>query len=254
MARIPIGIQLYTVRSDLSNDYTGTIRKLARLGYEGIELAGFGEISATELKTLVQDLGIKVAGCHSPLDQLKADLNRVLDYQETIGNHRIILPWLSEEIQEKGRDGYRSVGEFLGELSEAIAPRGFSISYHNHSFEFVPDGEGYFLDTLLEAGKRNQVKSELDTYWVKHGGADPVEYIRKYKGRIELLHIKDMGEGDDQPFAEVGSGILDWDSIFDAAEDTGVEWYLVEQDICPGPPLESAEKSLKYLHKRGMLG
>ncbi|MCA9418057.1 MAG: sugar phosphate isomerase/epimerase [Candidatus Omnitrophica bacterium] len=254
MARIPVGIQLYTVRDDLAKDYVGTIREVADMGYEGIELAGFGEISSAEMKSLLDDLGIQVAGCHAPLDQLKSDLDRVLDYQEVIGNHRIVLPWLPEDIQKKGSAGYREVGEFLAEVSEKISPRGFSISYHNHSFEFVPSEEGYCLDTLLKAGEKADVKSELDTYWVQHGGADPIEYIRRYAGRIELLHIKDMGPGADKPFAEVGSGILDWDSIFEAAESGGVEWYLVEPDLCEGPPLESAKKSLEFLKGRGMLG
>ncbi|MCA9438931.1 MAG: sugar phosphate isomerase/epimerase [Candidatus Omnitrophica bacterium] len=253
MPRIPIGIQLYTVRQDLDKDYTGTIRRLAEMGYQGIELANFGQLAATDLKALVDDLAIDVVGCHASLDQMKNDLESVLDYQEAIGNHRLILPHLSEEIQARGSQGYREVGEFLGETAQRIAPRGFSLSYHNHSFEFVPDGEGYYLDTLLEAGEKANVKSELDTYWVRHGGADPVDYIRKYSGRIELLHIKDMGEGEEKPFSEIGSGLLDWDSIFAAAEEAGVEWYLVEQDLCAGPPLESAKKSLEYLRSRGML-
>lgn len=254
VTRIPIGIQLYTVRDRLAEDYPGTIRALAAMGYEGIELAGPPAIPVGDLKRLVEDLGLEIAGAHAPLDDLRNDLDRILEDQQALGNKRIVLPWLPEEIQQRGREGYLEVADFLNRTLEKIAPLGFSLSYHNHSFEFVPDCEGYLLDTLLEAGAKGGLMAELDTYWIRHGGADPVEYIDRYTGHVELLHIKDMGPGEDRPFAEVGSGILDWDAIFAAAARAGVQWLLVEQDVCPGPSLDSARKSLDYLRSRGMLG
>ena len=254
MTSIPIGIQLYTVREDLSQDPFGTLRELAGMGYQGIELAGLVDRKVEEWKRWVDDLDLRVAGSHAPLEELQKDLDRIMDEQETLDNHRLVLPWLPEEIQNQGSEGYRQIGEFLDEVSEKIAPRGFSISYHNHSFEFLPDGKGYLLDTLLEAGSKKNFKFELDTYWVRHGGVDPEEYMRKYRGRIELLHIKDMGPGEQRPFTEIGSGILDWEGIFKAAQEVGVEWFIVEQDVCSGPALESARKSLEYLKSRGLMG
>jgi sugar phosphate isomerase/epimerase len=253
MARPKVGLQLYTVREDCAKDFPGTARKVADLGYEGVELAGEGDLSAQELKALMADCGLEIAGSHSPFETLRNELDRVIEFNRAVGNKRIVCPYLPDFIQEKGRQGYQEAACALYGVAQKLKEAGMSLSYHNHSFEFVPDGDAYLLDTLLEQTAPAGVLAELDTYWVKHGGADPVDYIEKYSGRIEILHIKDMAAGEERAFAEIGSGILDWDGIFAAAEKAGVLWYIVEQDICPGPPLESAKKSLDYLKSRGML-
>lgn len=253
MARPQVGLQLYTVREEYLKDFPGTIRQVAEQGYEGVELAGDTGLSAEELKDLFADCGLEVAGAHTSLPDLRGKLDQVIEFNKQIGNQRIVCPSLPKELQEKGRAGYQEAACALYGVAEKLKEAGMNLSYHNHSFEFVPDGEGYLLDTLLEQTAPAGVLAELDTYWVRHGGADPVEYIKKYSGRIDILHIKDIAAGEEQAFAEIGSGILDWDGIFAAAERAGVAWYIVEQDICPGPPLESARKSLDYLKSRGML-
>lgn len=253
MPRPRVGLQLYTVREDCAKDFPGTVLKVAQLGYEGVELAGDGGLSAKDLKFLMAECGLEIAGSHSPFDALRNELDRVIEFNQTVGNKRVVCPYLPQPIQDKGKPGYQEAACVLYGVAQKLREVGLSLSYHNHSFEFVPDGDGYLLDTLLEQTAPAGVLAEIDTYWVRHGGADPVEYVRKFSGRIELLHIKDMAPGSERGFAEVGAGILDWDGIFAAAEAAGVAWYIVEQDLCPGPPLESAKKSLEYLKARGML-
>ena len=253
MEKPKIGLQLYTVREDCAKDFSGTVRKVAELGYEGVELAGDGGLSARELKSLFTDCGLKVAGSHSPIEEIRNRLERVIEFNREVGNRRIVCPYLPTSFQERGRAGYLEAACMLYGAAQRLREVGMTLSYHNHSFEFVRDGEAYLLDTLLEQTAGAGVLAEIDTYWIQHGGESPVGYIRKYSGRIELLHIKDMASGPDRAFAEIGSGILDWNSIFTAAEEAGVAWYIVEQDVCPGPPLESAKRSLDYLEARGML-
>lgn len=253
MSKISIGLQLYTVREDCEKDFRGTVKKVAEMGYQGIELAGDGGLTSSEMKALVADCGLQVAGSHAGFDDLQNKLDETMQYNREIGNSRIICPYLPQEYQDKGKAGYLEAAEILGAVGETVVANGFSLSYHNHSFEFGQDGGQYFLDILLGAVDEKNLKSELDTYWVQHGGAVPAEYVKKYAGRIELLHIKDMADDENRSFAEIGAGILDWDAIFAAAEETGVAWYLVEQDVCQGPPIESARKSLEFLRSRGML-
>jgi len=254
MARISVGLQLYTVREDCAKDFRGTVKKVAEMGYEGVELAGDGGLTAAEMKALVEDCGLKVAGSHAGLPDLQAELDAVMAYNREIGNSRIVCPYLPQEYQDKGKAGYLEAARILNEIGEKAGRNGFSFSYHNHSFEFGREGGEYFLEILFAAADAKNLKSELDTYWVQHGGAVPADYIKKYAGRIELLHIKDMADDEKRSFAEIGAGVLDWDDIFRAAESAGVAWYLVEQDVCQGPPLESARKSLDFLKSRGLVG
>jgi sugar phosphate isomerase/epimerase len=253
MAKISIGLQLYTVREDCDKDFRGTVKKVAEMGYQGVELAGDGGLSSSEMKALVEDCGLQVAGAHTGFDDLRNKLDETMQYNREIGNTRIICPYLPQEYQDKGKAGYLEAAEILGGVGEKVVRSGFSLSYHNHSFEFGQDGGQYFLDILLGAAGEKNLKSELDTYWVQHGGAVPADYVNKYAERIELLHIKDMADDEARSFAEIGAGILDWDAIFVAAEEADVAWYLVEQDVCQGPPMESARKSLEFLESRGML-
>jgi sugar phosphate isomerase/epimerase len=254
MSKIPVGIQLYTLREECAKDFKGTVRAVADMGYLGVELAGDGGLSTKEMKMLLEENNLEVAGSHSGLDDLQINLDEIADYNLKIGNSRVICPYLPQVFQDKGVAGYREAGKILDEIGSKLRDKGLSLSYHNHSFEFSGKEDGqFFLDVLLGVASPANLLSELDTYWVQHGGENPVDYLTRYSGRIDLLHIKDMASDENRSFAEIGSGILDWDAIFPAAEKAGVKWYLVEQDLCAGPPIESARKSLEYLKGRGMV-
>lgn len=252
MPHIPVGVQLYTLREDCAKDFGGTLRAVADQGYAGVELAGTYDLSVKELKMLLEENNLEVAGSHAPLEDLQTRLAEIADYNLRIGNTRIVCPYLPVEFREQGGDGYRRVAEILDEVGGKLRAQGLSLSYHNHSFEFGQEGDEYFLDILFEATSPNHLLAELDTYWIQHGGADPVDYLLRYSGRTDLLHIKDMADDEARSFAEVGAGILDWDAIFKAAEGAGVKWYLVEQDICPGPALDSTKKSFDFLASKGI--
>jgi sugar phosphate isomerase/epimerase len=137
----------------------------------------------------------------------------------------------------------------LDGIGAACSEKGMRLSYHNHSFEFVKfDGE-YALDMLYANTSPENVLAEIDTYWVQHGGEDPAAYIRKYSGRGPILHVKDMADDEKKSFAEIGNGILDWHAIREASQQSGVEVYCVEQDVCPGDPLDSARISFQFMQK-----
>jgi len=249
MSQIPVALQLYTVRDETAKDFIGTLRRVAAMGYAGVEFAGYGDLPAAELKQVIADLGLQPASSHVGLEALEA--GEALDYLNAIGCPFVAVPWMPQELREN-MAGWKSVAKRMNAVGEKCKERGITLTYHNHDFEFQKFCNQYGLDILYRNSDPGLVQAELDLYWIKHGSADPVAYIKKYAGRVPLLHCKDMAE--DGSFAEVGNGTLDWPAIFAAATLAGTQWYIVEQDTCTRPTLESAEISFNYLKKMGVVG
>jgi sugar phosphate isomerase/epimerase len=137
-------------------------------------------------------------------------------------------------------------------IATAMKSDGLQLCYHNHSFEFQKFDGKYGLDIFYENSDPNLVLAEIDTYWVQHGGEDPAQFLRKYPNRCPLIHLKDMLADAQKSFAEVGAGILNWPEIFKACEAVGAQWYIVEQDRCQRPPLESVRMSFENLKRMGI--
>jgi sugar phosphate isomerase/epimerase len=253
MARIPVALQMYTVRDEAARDFRGTLEKVAEMGYEGVELAGTGGLSASDLKRALADLRLRVAGSHVPLSQLEGDVSEALDYYAALGAKHLACPWLPED--RRSEEGYRRLAGTLNTAGAKARDRGIQLCYHNHDFEFQTYNGRTGFDLLFGATDPDLVKIELDVYWAQFAGHDPADLIRRYAGRIPLVHLKDMTGGDTPTFAEVGEGRMDFQAIFQACEETGgVAWYIVEQDKCGRPPLESARISLDNLRKWGKTG
>lgn len=255
MARIPVGLQLYTVRQEFAKDPKGTIKAVAEMGYEGVEGGPPAGMSNKEFVALLKEHGLKLAGGGTGVAQMKNNLPELASRCQELGINTLMLG-IGGELRQHNNDWKATVAE-LSEACAKATEAGLRILYHNHAFEFEAKVDGmYGLDYIFATIPEKIIKAEIDTYWVKTGGEDPVAYIKKYAGRIPMLHIKDRtpAPGDQKcPFAEVGQGILDWDGIFAAAEKAGVEWYLVEQDNWIRPPMESAKMSIDYLKSRGMV-
>lgn len=255
MGRIPVGLQLYTVRQEFAEDPKGTIKAVAEMGYEGVEGGAPPGMSNKEFVALLDDCGLKMTGTGTSVGELQGDLQKVVDSCGELGTNTLMLG-IAGELGQAGGD-WKSVVAELGDACAKAAEAGLCILYHNHAFEFEAKVDGmYGLDYIYATIPAEAIQAEIDTYWVKTGGEDPAEYIKKYAGRLPRLHIKDQTPPPDDkkcPFAEVGQGTLDWDGIFAASENAGIEWYLVEQDNWIRPPIEAARMSIEYLKSRGML-
>ncbi|MEP6755839.1 MAG: sugar phosphate isomerase/epimerase [Chthonomonadales bacterium] len=250
MARIPVALQLYTVRDECAQDFVGTLKYVAEMGYAGVELTGPGNLTSTELSTVLTDLDLRVAGCHVSLANLENDLNAAFDLNEAVGNKRIVCPWLPPELRNSEED-FRRLADTLSAVGLACRDKGFQLYYHHHDFEFQNFGGKLALDILFDSVPNDLLRAELDTYWIEVGGESASDFIHKYRDRVDLVHIKDRVEDRDPPFGEIGEGTLNFVEIFQECEDAGVAWYIVEQDRCPGPPLESARRSLRNLKMWG---
>ncbi len=249
MLKKPIALQTFTVRDEVAKDFRGTVEKIAKIGYRGIEIGGdTGGMNGSQLKVFLDGLGLKAASWHSPFDQLTGDTEKVIDYAHEVGLKFVVCPVAGGE----SAGDYYTIAKKLSEAGRKLKEAGIQLGYHNHAHEFK-EYEGHkAIDIILANSDHEALKWQLDTYWVKAGGAVPEEYIRKYAHRVPLLHLKDMTKGENPTFAEVGEGILNWTEIFSAADEAGVEWYIVEQDTCQRPPLESAKISFENLKKMGV--
>lgn len=250
MPKIPIALQMYTLREEAREDFIGTIEKVAEIGYSAVELAGYSGISVQKLSTLLADNYLKVAGSHVPFAELEKDLPRVIEENLSLGNRYVVVPSLPPE-RRKSSDDYIQIAEELNRLGESLQHSGITLCYHNHDYEFETLENGLIgEEILLRLTDPQLVKAEVDAYWMLTAGQDPVAFLQKYPSRVPLLHLKDV-DSTDGSFAPVGTGTLPLTALIDAAHTTGVEFLIVEQDICKGPALESVTLSYNNLKAMG---
>jgi sugar phosphate isomerase/epimerase len=247
MASVPVALQLYTVRNETAKDFIGTLKQVAAIGYRGVELAGMGGLSAGELKAALDDLDVRVVGSHIPMERLENELEQVFEENRILDNRFIVMPWLPDERRKTSEQWYK-IAETLNTVGAAAKAQGFQLCYHHHDFELIPlDGGQTPFDIIFGYVSPELVHVEVDVYWAKFAGHDPAALIRHFNGRVPLVHLKDMSAEDPRKFAEVGAGILDFKAIFEAAEEGGIQAYIVERDDGEVPPLESAKISLQNL-------
>jgi sugar phosphate isomerase/epimerase len=254
-----IGIQLYTLRNDMGKDPKGTLQKLAALGYKEVETFGYNQgkwfgMTAAELKTVLKDNGLSSPSGHTfpggifLKDGWEDNWKKAVEDSKALGQKYIVIPWL-EEPNRKPIDNYKKIAAGLNKASTICKQvGGIEVAYHNHDFEFVPSDNRTGFDILMNETDK-AVKMELDLYWAVRAGKDPVQLFQQHPGRFVMWHVKDMDKTEKKFFTEVGNGVIDFKSIFDKAKLSGMKYFFVEQDVCPGPPLESVAKSIDYLKK-----
>lgn len=245
----PIALQLYSVREQLARDFEGTIRRVAEIGYAGVETARFPEgVTARQAKALFDELGLAVCAAHAPLP-LGGAAADALDHMAALGCRRLVCAWLPPEEYATLAAAERACDK-LNEAAFVCAAHGLRLGVHNHWWEFQPvEGERPYELWLerLDPG----VFFELDLYWAKVGGVDPVEALRRFGQRAELLHVKD-GPADtpESPMTAVGAGALDYTAILPAAADPA--WLIVELDQCATDMMIAIEESYRYLTAEGL--
>ena len=253
MAASQLAAQLYTVR-DFTNtpaDIATTMKKVKQLGYDAVQCSALGAIDAHELKSIVDGEGLTICATHTDYDRMRDEPQAVIDEHNLWGCKHAAIGGLPQEY--RSAEGYARFAKEASEVAKRLAEGGLTFSYHNHSFELEKFNGRTGLELLYEESDPKYFNSELDTYWIQHGGGDPAAWIRKLKGRADIIHLKDMAmDGRTQLFAEVGEGNLNWPAILDACKEAGVEWYIIEQDTCQRDPFESLGISLRNLKEMGL--
>ncbi|GAC1473449.1 MAG: sugar phosphate isomerase/epimerase [Chloroflexota bacterium] len=241
MSPLPIALQLYTVRRETHADFAGTVRGVAQMGYDGVEFAGYGGLSGREIRTLLDETGLRVAGSHVSWETLERGIEREIDYCRTIASPCLILASAPTDY----RDNPADMAPFLELWGRRCMEVGISFGYHNHAFEFSLLEGRPALEVLMDRTDPDHVFFELDLYWTAFAGFDPYRFLSEHAERVRLVHFKDMTPA--RRFTEVGDGTLDLLSLYKEAPKLGVHWAIVENDEPVMPPLESARRSLRSL-------
>ena len=253
-----IGLQLYTLRKELSTDLEGTLKKVAEIGYKEVETFGYSDgkffgKTPKEFKALLKSLGLSAVSGHYGAGVEKADAKGTLsnDWERAvadaaeIGQKYVVCAYLTPN-ERKSIEDYKKYVDLFNKSGEIAKKAGLQFAYHNHDFEFEKlDGEiGY--DYIAGKTDPKLVKLELDLYWIAKAGSDPVDLFKKYPGRFPLWHVKDMDKGD-KSFAAVGTGSVDFTKIFAARKLAGMTHFFVEQDMTKEPVFEAITTSYKNL-------
>ena len=241
-----IGVQLYTVRDEMKKNLEGTIAKVAQIGYNEVEFAGYFEKTPAEVRAILDRHGLSSPSVHTgllPADQWRA----ALDAAKVIGHRYVVVAWIPPE-QRKTLDDYKRFAERFNQAAADAHAVGLQFAYHNHDFEFVPLDGRLPYDVLLEATDPKLVQLEVDLYWITKGGQDPLKYFARWPGRVPMVHVKDSMGPPEYRMVEVGAGTIDWKQIFAHDTQAGIQHFFVEHDQ-PADPFASIRKSYEYLKR-----
>ena len=247
-----VAAQLYTVRDFIKTppDVAASMKRIRKIGYQAVQVSGMGPIAEEELLRILDGEGLVCCATHEPGERILQEPQRVVDTLRKLKCLHTAYPYPGG-IKF---DSPAAVKEFAAKLNAAgkvLHEAGLVLSYHNHAIEFRRLEGRTILETIYAETDSRYLKAELDTYWVQYGGGSPPEWCQKMKKRLPLLHMKDYGvKPDNQPtYSEIGNGNLNWKKIIPAAEKNGCEWFIIEQDTCPGDPFDSLKISFDYIQR-----
>jgi len=221
-----VGLQLYTLRNEMSRDFDGTLARVAELGFKEMEFAGYFGRSPAQVRQTLDQNGMSSPAAHIQLQALQDDLEGEVERAAILGQKYIVVPILPES--QRSIADYQRTANYLNVAGEMCKQFGIKMGYHNHNFEFVMTDGRLPYDVLLEETEVDLVDMELDLYWIRNAGVDPIPYFEKHPGRFTMLHVKDMDEFG--RMAVVGRGEINFVEIFGYADTAGFKHFFVEHD------------------------
>ena len=248
MTKIPIGLQLYSVREEAAKDLSGVLAAVAKMGYEGVEFAGYYGHAPQDIRKMLDDNGLKCFGTHSHIDLLLPEkFDATVETHKTLGTDFAIVPSLPGQYTNS-KESWLRAATLMNEIATKLKPHGMRTGYHNHHTEFLPmDGELPW--DIFFGNTTPDVIMQFDTGNAKHGNAEAGPFLRHYPGRAATVHLKEFSPEDK---ALVGEGEVNWPEIFELCETIGgTQYYIVEQEGYAFPPLECVDRCLQNLRKMG---
>ncbi|MDD6352350.1 MAG: sugar phosphate isomerase/epimerase [Lachnospiraceae bacterium] len=270
---LPVAVQVYGLRDLLENtseNFKNVMTQVKEMGYDGVELAGLYGLEPEYVRDTLKEIGLVPISAHVPFADMMDDLDKVIKDYSTIGVKYLVMPYMAEEYRPANPEGFKKFLPLLNQVGEKIHAAGMTFLYHNHDFEFVKlDNGKWGYDEMFDSIPHDNLMSELDTCWCDVATHEPVEFIKKYTGRIPVVHLKDYikkgevknmykligieteDDGTDTGyfgFRPIGFGQMIWEPILDASIEAGANWVVVEQDEhYELDPLEAASRSREYL-------
>lgn len=251
-----LAAQLFTVRNFCKSeeDIARSMEKIAAIGYQNVQISGLAKIPADRMRRIMDDNGLRIIVTHNGFNRFKNELDELIEVHKIYGCSYAGLGSMPGDLfPHNSEQGFIDFAKEAEEIAQKLEEAGMHFVYHNHHFEFVRFGKKTGLDLIYDNAPT--VQGEIDTHWVVAGGGDPVQWIEKLAGRMDLIHFKDFGinENNERVFKEIGEGNLNWPAILAACEKTGIQWYIVEQDVCEVDPFTSLEISFKNLRAMGVM-
>jgi len=247
-----IAAQLYTCR-DLTKtpaDIAKTLKRVRQVGYTAVQVSGMGPIAEEELIKILDGEGLVCCATHENGDKIRNETQWVIDRLSKLNCKLTAYPWPAG-VEMNDLNSLKSLCQDLDKAGELMAAAGQTLAYHNHGIEFVKTNNVTALDYIYNHTNPKFVQGEPDTYWIHYGGGDNVEWCQKLKNRLPMIHLKDYRfTMENKPeFCEIGNGTLNFKAIIAAAEASGCQWFIVEQDSTPGDPVDSLEVSFRYIQE-----
>lgn len=245
-----LAVQLYSLRN--YGTFEEQLKAVSEAGYTGVETVGTHDLSMTDMQALLDKYSLKVCSSHVALSELENNLDYQMAFNKSLGNDTLVLPYLMADDRPNNAEGWRALGARVGKIAQACKAKGMNLLYHNHDFEMQMVEGATVLELFIE-GAGNDLGVELDVAWVVRGDKDPLEFLKIFSGRVSRIHVKDIalkGENEDQDgWADVGHGTLDWGSILPTAKEAGTQWFIVEHDL-PKYPVQTIERSIAFLKEQ----
>jgi sugar phosphate isomerase/epimerase len=239
-----VGLQLYTVRDKMKEDFEGTLARVAEIGYKEVEFAGYFNKTPAEVREILVKHGLSAPSTHMAAPDMDA-WKAAVATAKAIGHDYVVAPWIPQE-RRTTLDAWKRIAAEFNQVGQLVKDAGMQFAYHNHDFEF-PKLEGQVpYDVLLQNTDPKLVQLEIDLYWMTKGGQDPVDYFARWPGRIPLVHVKDSAGPPEHKMADVGQGKIDWKRIFAKRDQAGIKHFFVEHDQ-PPQPFEDIAASYTYL-------
>lgn len=262
-----IGLQLFSVRTPLAQDFAGTLKRVGAIGYREVEAAGFFGHSASDVKQMMADSGLRCVSAHYSLADLLKSTDETIAYAKALGLEYVVCssPWAQNPahlenypggpwqgiLHAMTLDDWRWTAGQLNQIGHKMHTAGLKFGYHNHTMGFRQEDGGTGYGILLADTDPGLVTMELDCGWAEAAGQDPAAMMRRYRGRFSMLHLKDLKpapagtEPSNRVSTEIGEGIVDFRPIFEAARETGIRHYFVEQEVFDGPVFDAVRIDYK---------
>jgi sugar phosphate isomerase/epimerase len=241
---VKIGLQLYTVRDQMKEDFDGTLAKVAGIGYREVEFAGYFDRSPKDVKASLDRAGLVSPSAHFNSSFLGDKWPGALESAGVIGQQYVVCSSVEEKLRQQP-GAWPRIAEMFNQAGESARKAGIQFAYHNHSLEFTPVDGKLPYDILLDGTDPNLVKMEMDLYWTVNAGADPLAYFNRYPGRFALVHVKGRDKSGNMTQVAAANSI-DWKALFAQSEKAGIRHYFVEHDN-PQVPMDSIRASFAYL-------
>lgn len=235
-----ISLQLYSINEETKKDFAAAVKRVGEIGFRGVEFAGYGGLTAEDQKQLLHESGLYSVGTHCGLNVFEESFEKELAYSKAIGSKYIICPYAEVDTLDK----IKHLADVLNRAAEKAAKEGLKVGYHNHAHEFEKIGDKYALDIFAEL-TTDDVILELDVFWIAYAGVDPVEYIKKWGKRVELIHIKQIDEN--KANVDAADGIIDMKKIKDAA--TYATHFVLEHEEYDKPVWDAIRNDFEYLNR-----